>query len=350
VTDENSRSSPHDRLVRHTLAMPDNARGELRAALPAPIVERIDWDSLRVENGVFADQRGESRTDLLFSVELDGRTAHIYVLFEHQSSAQPDMTLRMLAYIARIWEWARGQRGPGEKLPVILPVVLSHDARGWTAERRLGDLLDWDEDLRAVLEAYVPDYRIVVDDLVAAREVELLRRDATPLTRLVIWVLRASRVGADHDLIDDWAAQLDEAHASAPPQALAHVLDYLSGTDEGAAILEALWNARLSKGARQMLKGLQRQWKQEGLVEGRMEGLVEGRMEGLVEGRMEGLVEGRMEGLVEGRAELLLNLLERRFGPMAADTGARVRGASVEQLDRWAERLLDAETLDDVWA
>jgi len=337
VTDDSSPTSPHDRLVRHTLALPDNARGELRAALPEAIVERIDWDTLRLENGVFADQRGESRTDLLFSARLDGRAAYLYVLFEHQSSAQPDMALRMLVYMARIWEWARGQRGSRAKLPVILPVVLSHDARGWTAARSLGELLDWDDDLRTVLRAHVPDYQMVIDDLVAAPEVELLRRDATPLARLVVWVLRASRVGADDDLIDRWAAQLNEAHASASREALAHVLDYLTGTDEGAKILEALQRARLSKGVGQMVMGLQKRWKHEGRAEGR------------VEGRAEGRVEGRAEGRVEGRAELFIELLEKRFGSLSTDTTDRVRRASIDELDRWADRLFDAEALEDVW-
>ena len=320
-SDDTSRSSPHDRLVRHVLAIPENARGELRAALPAGLVDQIDWDTLRVENGAFADQRGESRTDLLFSVELGGRTAHIYVLFEHQSSSEPDMALRMLVYMARIWEWARGQRGAKAPLPVIVPVVLSHAARGWTGARALGELLDWDDALRELLGAHVPDYRLVIDDLVAAPEIELLRRDATPLTRLIVWVLRGVRVGIDEDLIEEWAGQLNDAYASASREALAHLLKYLAGTDEGTVILQALRRAHLSEGVGTMIGGLHREL----------------------------LEQGRVEGRVEGRAEGLLVMLEHRFGHLPAGTAERVRGASVEQLDRWAKRLLDAESLDEVF-
>ncbi len=62
--------------------------------------------------------------------------------------------------------------------------------------------------------------------------------------------------------------------------------------------------------------------------------------------RAEGLAEGR----AEGEATLLLKLLDQRFGPLTDATCTRVRSATVEQLERWAERVLTAPTLDDVLA
>ncbi|MCA9608650.1 MAG: Rpn family recombination-promoting nuclease/putative transposase, partial [Myxococcales bacterium] len=115
---------PHDRLVRHTLAIPENVEGVLRATLPSAVLERIDLSTLRLEPGTYVDRDGESRTDLLFSVAMGERRALLYVLLEHQSTPQADMPLRMLHYMARIWRarWAE-ERGP---LPVIVPVVLHH--------------------------------------------------------------------------------------------------------------------------------------------------------------------------------------------------------------------------------
>lgn len=51
---------------------------------------------------------------------------------------------------------------------------------------------------------------------------------------------------------------------------------------------------------------------------------------------------------VKVRVELLLKQLGRRFGPLSSLTRARVATASIEQLDLWAERVLDASTLDEV--
>ena len=59
--------------------------------------------------------------------------------------------------------------------------------------------------------------------------------------------------------------------------------------------------------------------------------------------------EGRAEGKVEGRAELLLRVLRKRFGAVADDHAHRLHAAAVAELDRWAERLLDAATIAEVF-
>ena len=58
---------------------------------------------------------------------------------------------------------------------------------------------------------------------------------------------------------------------------------------------------------------------------------------------------GREEGRQEGRAELLLSLFARRFGEVDAAVTERVRRASIDELDRWGTRLLDAQLLADVF-
>lgn len=73
--------------------------------------------------------------------------------------------------------------------------------------------------------------------------------------------------------------------------------------------------------------------------------------EGKQIGHLEGLEEGRTEGRVERSHELLERLLGKRFGPHAiAGVRSKMLRASPEQVDIWLERLLDAETIDDVFA
>ena len=76
----------------------------------------------------------------------------------------------------------------------------------------------------------------------------------------------------------------------------------------------------------------------------------QGRAEGEAKGRAEGEAKGRAEGEAMGRAEVLLKLLRLRFAEPPADMEQRVREASIEELDRWVERVLSAESLDDVFA
>jgi hypothetical protein len=47
---------------------------------------------------------------------------------------------------------------------------------------------------------------------------------------------------------------------------------------------------------------------------------------------------------------MLLRLLQKRFGAVPAATRKRVLAAAIADLDRWAERILDAATLAEVFA
>lgn len=74
------------------------------------------------------------------------------------------------------------------------------------------------------------------------------------------------------------------------------------------------------------------------------------RMESRELGRIEGRIEGRTEARVEAKAETLIRLLQRRFGPLAQSRREQIAAASVEQIDQWTDRLLDAANCDDVFA
>jgi hypothetical protein len=63
-----------------------------------------------------------------------------------------------------------------------------------------------------------------------------------------------------------------------------------------------------------------------------------------------GEAKGKALGRAEGRAEMLLRLLQKRFGAVPAATRKRVLAAAIADLDRWAERILDAATLAEVFA
>ena len=65
--------------------------------------------------------------------------------------------------------------------------------------------------------------------------------------------------------------------------------------------------------------------------------------------KRQGLQEGRQIGRLEGESTLLERLLAKRFGPLDDDLRARLQAASSEQLETWAERLLDAANLSDVF-
>ncbi|MDY0074134.1 MAG: DUF4351 domain-containing protein [Thauera sp.] len=67
-------------------------------------------------------------------------------------------------------------------------------------------------------------------------------------------------------------------------------------------------------------------------------------------GMQQGLLQGLEQGLDRGKQAILDRLLSRRFGPLDTQTQRILTTASSEQLDLWAERLLDAGSLDEVFA
>ena len=66
-------------------------------------------------------------------------------------------------------------------------------------------------------------------------------------------------------------------------------------------------------------------------------------------GVAKGEARGEARGEAQGEAKLLTKFLERRFGPLPQALRDRVKGANVESLDRWADRLYDARSLDAVF-
>ena len=59
--------------------------------------------------------------------------------------------------------------------------------------------------------------------------------------------------------------------------------------------------------------------------------------------------EGMQQGRVEGERVVLERLLKRRFGLLSPAAAARLEQASIADLETWADNLLDAPTLDDVF-
>ena len=65
----------------------------------------------------------------------------------------------------------------------------------------------------------------------------------------------------------------------------------------------------------------------------------------LEKGREEGLQEGRQQG----EAQVVLRQLRLKFGPLAPEIEERVRSADADRLLVWSERILAAESLQDVF-
>jgi predicted transposase/invertase (TIGR01784 family) len=136
-------SSPHDKLFKQLLGEPENAASFLSNNLPGEIASQLDLSTLQVVHVSFIDaQFVQSEADLLFSVTIANRPGYVYFLFEHQSSPDSFMMLRLLGYMVRVWKRFQRENEKCDLLPVIVPMVLFHGPKGWKGPVAFQSLVD----------------------------------------------------------------------------------------------------------------------------------------------------------------------------------------------------------------
>jgi predicted transposase/invertase (TIGR01784 family) len=127
---------PHDALFKFTFSRREHLAEELRCILPANVSALLDFTAIEAVSGTFADRELRGlQSDLLLKVRLAGapfQHAFVHLIFEHQSSHDPWLPLRLLRYKLRVLERARLE-APNEKhVPPVLAVVLYHGDRART--------------------------------------------------------------------------------------------------------------------------------------------------------------------------------------------------------------------------
>lgn len=155
-----------------------------------------------------------------------------------------------------------------------------------------------------------------------------------------------SLVGSDDALLN-WCQYLS-AERPEEIERLRHVDPMIHKAEERLTELASDPDARLlltikrmhEKGAR-LVRNMER-------AAAREEGLEEGREQGREEGREEGREQGLKEGRASGMAQVVQLQLERSFGLSDAER-EKIATASSEQIETWAERLVSASSLDEVF-
>jgi hypothetical protein len=140
-------SQPHDGFFKLVFSDPARSAAELRVILPERVSRHIDWDSLQAVHASFVDAALNQRHgDLMFSARLvEGNEAYLWLLFEHQSTIDRWMPLRMLEMAVEFLKGWRKEHPEALRLPAILPIVLYQGATPWTTPRTLAELYDLSE-------------------------------------------------------------------------------------------------------------------------------------------------------------------------------------------------------------
>lgn len=294
----------------------------------------IDWQTIQREAGSFVDpELAHRHTDLLFSVQLrdpgkrDTRLL-LYLLLEHQSTNDPDMPLRMLVYLVRIWE--AYQKVHGTPLPIIIPAVVSHAPEGWSAPTSFHALFDPPPDSIPYVARLVPNFSFLLTDLVRTSNEELRRWELPPFAMTVLRYLRDGR----H--FDQLLQNMPEWLG--PFQRLAR------GPERNVAALEQLLRYVA------LVTGELRFAVFRAMIVSQIPETEEVTMTVAEELRAEGEAKGLAKGRKQGRAETLEKLMALKFGALSTEHAALIDTATEQQLEVYIERILTATSAAEVLA
>jgi len=321
---EDSIHQPNDKLLKATFSVPENARAFFESHLPPALAEAVDWSSLSLEPSSFIDpQFASSESDLLFHIKLQQSEAFLYLLFEHQSSEDPRMALRLLSYILRIWERFAQNHAPPAKLPAILPIVLAQGKRPWKTSTRLEDLIDLPPGVAHILRPWQPALLYHLLELV---RIPYEKITGTPEGIVTLRALKAEPIG---ELLGD--ALWDEALLfSISEGALERILRYILNAEVNVTLLKERIGKIQTKPLQTKTMTLADQLRQEGKLEGKLEG----EREGVLKGTKEGLTEGQLRAF----RTAVLRALEIRHG--AYPEGIREAVEAINDPQR-LERLIE---------
>jgi len=323
-------ASHHDHLFQVAFGDPEHALPLLRTALPATLAEAIDWRSLTRKNPTQHGRRSRrTLCDLLFSV----RTHHqqnllLYVVLEHKSQSRRFDALQILDQVVAVLRTHRREHPRDRFLPAVLPIVLHADTRPWRSPRNVRGLFDL-ERIPKPLHRYLPSLPYVLDDLHDVPPERLRRRALSVFGLCALSALQYLPKAARTE--HAFAAFLDAWHDI---QAQAHRLGEARG---GRDLFDALVDYVFAT------SGLPTPVVQRLLTRRFPDPAMKNKFVSTAQ-------QLRNEGKAEVRVSTLLRLVTRRFGEPDSDVVDRIRNGAPEDLDRWLDRILDAASVDDLFA
>ena len=339
----------HDPIYRRIFNRAQIMEEILSHFVPGLQAEQFDFSTLApVPSDFIAKYLKKYEGDLIWRVRYGpegGSWFYVFVLMELQSSVQYFMALRLWGYMCQLCEvlLAHGkylpQRRPHRLLPPVLPVVLYNGEEPWRAPRSLAQLFQ-------KMEGFTPpDFEFLVLDVNRYSPEQL--RPVTNVTSGVFLMEQSQDVMDLQEVLDELEEVVEDPDLAYDLASLVSDLAVkLDLSKEEIPQFKTLEEVRVS--LLQRADKWTQQWKEEGLAEGRAEGLTQGLTQGRAEGRVEGLTQGRAEGGRLVAAKILKSQLRSRFGELSPQAMDRIDRADVDTLERWAQRILDATSTDEV--
>ena len=331
---------PHDHLFRRVFGAPQEAASFLQARLPQSLRRSLRWSSLKRHPASYVtpDLHGAA-SDLLFEIAhaapgADHAPIWLYLLFEHQSTPDRWMRLRLLDYCCRIWERDRRDHKNARYLRPILPLVFYQGPTGWRHSPQFVDLFpaavrDW-RWLPRFEHVLFDQTRIRPAQVAGSRRARLLQltmmhafNRAVPAVRKrmqpLLGDLEREPEGGGQDDVKTFVQYMLETGPDDTPDVMDEILSHTTAELRGELMRTS--GDRLRQEGRDEMRGEMRVIAEQRHRQGRLEGQREGRLEtidGLLRTGVDWSVIERATGIGEAQYRKLTK--ERRDGG-SADRG-----------------------------
>ena len=339
----------HDGIFKLVFQDPAHAAPFLRWFVPPAIVDDFAWAQTELLSGEHIGQELRPlHSDLFFSVPVkpEKLAKHggkgeicIHVSLEHQSTVERNMVVRCFMYAASMYRLLFRQDPNRSYFPAIHSVVVYTGQRPWTAPRKLTDVYGLSDSTVETMGSGFPQLQYDLMDLSQTDEQALLKSDQPEVNKLALLLLKNARHSVDlPKQMGTWRIEFRKVYAKQGQDAVLPLLFYCLTTNPHLDlddIMELAHSIFEPHQAQAMQGELQGAWYRHA---------DKCRQEGLQKGRQE----GRQEGHEAGQRELLQRLLVAKFGALSTQLTSVLQTATSDQLTRWSERLLTADSLDEV--
>jgi predicted transposase/invertase (TIGR01784 family) len=310
----------HDNSYKLLFSHPEMVADLLKGFVKEEWVNQCDFATLeKVGSSYVTDDLRDREDDLIWRIRWGHEWLYVYLLLEFQSTVDHFMAVRILGYLALLYQdLIRTEKlGTRDLLPPVLPLVLYNGKRRWKAPVELDKLI---HPAPAGLEKYRPKLSYLLLDK-RSYAVE----DFSGLKNLVaaLFQLESSRTDDDFRVV------------------VRNLLTWLNSTEQDSLRRAfTVWFNRVLL-PRKILDSDFTEFNSLEEVETMLSEAVKGWKK---EGEILGTEKGRQQGRQEEAAKLFLLLLDSKFGVISLDVQAKIRQSSPEEIEKWTKQIFKAET------
>ncbi len=322
----------HDSAYKNIFSHPQAMRDLLKGFVHEDWVELLDFSTLEKTNSSYvSDDLRDRESDIVWRIQRKtaqttepGEWLYVYLLLEFQSSIDNHMSVRMMAYMALLYQdLIKSKQLRHGKLPVVFPIVLYNGKRAWSAARAVEDLIETGPDSLQPYQPRLPYFLL---------DIGRLPPEALIGQNLTAHILRIDRSKGPDELYAAIKPFIQLLQAPENTELMRAVTiwvkhDVIKRFAPNDAVIETI---QTLQEANQVLAENMDDW--------------------AAQQQRVGNQQGMQQGMQQMGIRSLKRIIARRFETALPSTfDELINKANIEQLEIWIERSLDAPDLDAVF-